>query len=90
MSPSSQTHDYHSLSLSLSLSHTHTQSDTHFFMTQRSFQSSVSHSVLHDAMEKIEETEMCIVCVRRHSVDLTRISMLFSRSDYCKSVSHAN
>ncbi|XP_022027249.1 uncharacterized protein LOC110928543 isoform X2 [Helianthus annuus] len=41
-------------------------------------------------MEKIEETEMCIICVRRHSVDLTRISMLFSRSDYCKSVSHAN
>ncbi|MFS7922236.1 hypothetical protein Hanom_Chr03g00246671 [Helianthus anomalus] len=34
-------------------------------------------------MEKIEETEMCIICVRRHSVDLTRIN-------YCKSVSHAN
>ncbi|KAJ0801948.1 hypothetical protein HanPI659440_Chr03g0123601 [Helianthus annuus] len=34
-------------------------------------------------MEEIEETEMCIICVRRHSVDLTRISMLFSRSVCC-------
>ncbi|KAM0029420.1 hypothetical protein Hdeb2414_s0018g00525561 [Helianthus debilis subsp. tardiflorus] len=56
-------------------------------MTQRSFQSSsVSGSILHDAME---ETEMCIICVRRHSVDQVQCVVIY-RTNYCKSVSHAN